>query len=176
MPCKHTMCAHTHARAQTLPLLPCMDPDRAPLAQAQSIQRWRQRDAFIPVKPCPVSRAMEPCPWPPMPHSLQAAHGVGSTSCPHLCWKTLLAPGTKTSGVCVLWPDTSATLLSGLLYPMEKGPSVLQLLPRRVCRTELQTSSCHGSGGGYGCHLGPGTNPTDCFGVRVFRQEPSSLS
>lgn len=110
MPCKHTTCAHTHAQAQTLPLLPYMDPDRAPLAQAQSIQRWRQRDAFIPVKPCPVSRAMEPCPWPPMPHSLQATHGAGSSSCPHLRWKTLLAPGTKTSGVCVLWPDTSATL------------------------------------------------------------------
>lgn len=59
MPHGHSVCAHTHAHTQTLP---CTDPERAPLAQAPSIQRWRQRDAFIPVKPHPASRAMEPCP------------------------------------------------------------------------------------------------------------------
>lgn len=143
MPHGHSVCAHTPAHTQTLP---CTDPERAPLAQAQSIQRWRQRDAFTAVKPHPASRAtLTAC------ASLPASNTLSGQLLPT---PPLEDPACSTDskdprGWCPAARHQChpATLLSGLLHHTEKGPSVPPLLPRRLRRTELQTPGCHGSGG-----------------------------
>lgn len=132
-----------HRQPQPLPPLPHTDPDRAPLAQAQSIQRWRQRDVSIPAKPRPRSRAKEPRPWLLVPHSLQIPWRAGSSSCPCSA-RSRYSKDLRDSCPVARHQWHPATLPPGLLCQWRKGHGCCGC-SHRGCRTELKTFQAEGT-------------------------------
>lgn len=128
-----TPCAHVHARTQTLPLLPCTDPDCAPLARPE----MEPVGCFYPCQgsSCEQSRgALSLTASASLPAS-NTPSGQQLLPTPPLGDPAVSGGTAKTSGARVLQPDTSATL----------PPS-----PRVCCTTWRKGHRCHSCSHG-GC-------------------------